>query len=83
MVRLLPFNIWRVERRVLLCKEVVSMAKCEVCGKGPQFGHHVSFSKRRVNRQFRPNVAKRTVVVNGQARKMNVCAQCLKTFYKA
>ncbi len=59
------------------------MAKCEVCGKGPQFGHHVSFSKRRVNRQFRLNISKRTVIVNGHARKMNVCAQCLKTFNKA
>ena len=59
------------------------MAKCEVCGKGPQFGHNVSFSKRRTNRQFRPNVAKRTVVVNGRSRKLNVCAQCLKTFNKA
>ncbi len=59
------------------------MAKCEVCGKGPQFGHNVSFSKRRTNRQFRPNVTKRTVVVNGQSRKLNVCAQCLKTLNKA
>ncbi len=59
------------------------MAKCEVCGKGPQFGHNVSFSKRRTNRQFHPNVAKRTVVINGQARRLNVCAQCLKTFNKA
>lgn len=58
------------------------MAKCEVCGKGPQFGHNVSFSKRRTNRQFHPNVTKRTVVVNGQSRKLNVCAQCLKTFNK-
>ncbi len=59
------------------------MAKCEVCGKGPQFGHHVSFSKRRVNRQFRPNISKRTVIMNGQTRKLNVCAQCLKTLNKA
>ena len=59
------------------------MAKCEVCGKGPQFGHHVSFSKRHVNRQFRPNVTKRTLVINGQTRRLNVCMQCLKTFQKA
>ncbi len=59
------------------------MAKCEVCGKGPQFGHNVSFSKRRTNRQFRPNVAKRTVVLNGRSRRLSVCAQCLKTLNKA
>ena len=59
------------------------MAKCEVCGKGPQFGHNVSFSKRRTNRQFRPNVTKRTVVVNVRSRRLSVCAQCLKTLNKA
>jgi large subunit ribosomal protein L28 len=58
------------------------MAKCEVCGKRPQFGHNVSFSKRRTNRQFKPNVVKRTLVVNGQTKRLNVCMQCLKTFHK-
>lgn len=59
------------------------MAKCEVCGKGPQYGHNVSFSKRRTNRQFRPNVVKRTLVINGQSKRMHVCVQCLKSFHKA
>jgi large subunit ribosomal protein L28 len=59
------------------------MAKCEVCGKGPQYGHNVSFSKRRTNRQFRPNVVKRTLVINGQSKRIHVCVQCLKSFHKA
>lgn len=59
------------------------MAKCEVCGKGPQYGHNVSFSKRRTNRQFRPNVMKRTLVINGQSKRLHVCVQCLKTFHKS
>jgi large subunit ribosomal protein L28 len=58
------------------------MAKCERCGKGPQFGHNISFSKRHTNRMFHPNVAVRTVMVNGRAKRMHMCAQCLKTVYR-
>ena len=84
MVRLPPFNPARVVRRALFCmEEVIQMAKCEVCGKGPQYGHNVSFSKRHTNRQFRPNVMKRTLVINGQSKRVHVCVQCLKTFTKA
>jgi len=35
------------------------MAKCEICGKGPQFGHNVSHSKRATNRKFKPNIQAR------------------------
>jgi large subunit ribosomal protein L28 len=54
------------------------MAKCEVCGKGPQFGHNVSHSMRHTKRQFKPNVHKKTVHVRGQKRRLNVCSRCLK-----
>jgi len=30
--------------------------KCEICGKGPQYGHNVSHSKVRTNRRFLPNL---------------------------
>ncbi len=58
------------------------MAKCELCGKGPQFGHNVSHSKRATNRQFKPNVQKRLVTIHGQKRRMYVCAGCLRTLNK-
>ena len=32
------------------------MAKCEICGKSPMFGHNVSHSKRATKRMFRPNI---------------------------
>ncbi len=34
------------------------MAQCELTGKKVQFGHNVSHSKRRTNRQFKPNIQK-------------------------
>ena len=58
------------------------MAKCEICGKTPQFGHNVSHSMRHTYRQFRANIQQTTVVVDGQARKVKVCTRCLRTLNK-
>ncbi|RMD78268.1 MAG: 50S ribosomal protein L28 [Chloroflexi bacterium] len=37
--------------------------RCDLTGKGPSFGHHVSFSKRRTNRRWLPNVQTRRIWV--------------------
>lgn len=58
------------------------MAKCEICGKGPQFGNHVSFSQRHVKRRWNANVQKRKLTINGNTRHVHVCANCLKTMAK-
>ena len=58
------------------------MAKCEICGKTPQFGHNVSHSMRHTKRQFRVNVQKTTIVKRGKARKVKVCTRCLRTLGK-
>ncbi len=55
------------------------MAKCEVCGKGPMFGHSVSHSKRATNRQFRPNVQRKRVMLDGRMQRIHVCTRCLRT----
>ena len=59
------------------------MAKCEMCGKSAQFGHNVSHSKRRTNRNWLPNIQKVTVVIDGQPKKMRLCTRCLRTQSKA
>jgi large subunit ribosomal protein L28 len=58
------------------------MAKCEICGKTPQFGHNVSHSMRHTKRQFKVNIQKTTVVENGKMRKIKVCTRCLRTLTK-
>ncbi|RME82122.1 MAG: 50S ribosomal protein L28 [Caldilineae bacterium] len=58
------------------------MAKCEICGKGPQFGNHVSFSQRHVKRRFNPNIQKRRMVIDGKVRQVKICSSCLKTMSK-
>ncbi len=56
--------------------------KCEVCGKTTQFGRNVSFSKRRTNRRFEPNIQSRKFVVNGVSKRVKVCTACLRTMVK-
>ena len=56
--------------------------RCDICGKGPQYGHNVSFSKRRTNRRFMPNLSKRKVVYKGIEQRLTVCANCLRTLNK-
>jgi large subunit ribosomal protein L28 len=56
--------------------------KCEVCGKTTKFGHNVSFSKRRTNRMFKPNIQTRVLVIDGVAKRRNVCTGCLRTMVK-
>lgn len=59
------------------------MAKCEVCGKGPQFGNNVSHSMRHTKRIWKPNVQRMRLNANGVERRVYVCAKCIKTMQKA
>lgn len=59
------------------------MAKCEICGKAPQFGHNVSHSMRHTNRQFKANIQRIKIMQRGKMRKMKVCTRCLRTLNRA
>ena len=56
--------------------------KCEVCGKGPGFGHNVSHSNRKTNRMFKANIQRQTIQVDGQPKRVNICTRCLRTITK-
>ncbi|MBN1202613.1 MAG: 50S ribosomal protein L28 [Anaerolineae bacterium] len=58
------------------------MAKCEMCGKSPQFGHNVSHSNRKTNRQFRPNIQRVKIVENGQLVSKYLCTRCIRKLSK-
>lgn len=55
------------------------MAKCDVCGKGPSFGHNVSHSKVATNRIFRPNIQRKRLFINGSWKRLHICTRCLRT----
>ncbi|MBC3761303.1 50S ribosomal protein L28 [Quadrisphaera oryzae] len=54
-------------------------ATCDVCGKGPGFGHAISHSHRRTKRRFDPNIQRVRTLENGVTpKRVNVCTSCLK-----
>jgi large subunit ribosomal protein L28 len=57
-------------------------ARCELTGKGKQFGHNVSFSLRRTKRVFKPNLQKKTFMVDGQKVTMILSTQAIRTLKK-
>lgn len=58
------------------------MQICDVTGKGKQYGHNVSFSLRRTNKVWKPNLQTKTVVVNGKKVRMKVSASAIRTLKK-
>lgn len=56
--------------------------RCELTGKGKQFGHNVSFSLRRTKRVFKPNLQKKTFVVDGNKVTMVLSTQAIRTLKK-
>jgi large subunit ribosomal protein L28 len=61
-------------------EEFQAMAKrCEVCGKGPQFGNNVSHANNRTRRRFNPNLQEiRVQTPKGGASRVKVCTTCIK-----
>ncbi|MGI5912069.1 MAG: 50S ribosomal protein L28 [Syntrophomonadaceae bacterium] len=55
------------------------MAKCETCGKSITFGKKYSHSHIRTNRQWKPNVQRVKVKVNGSSKRIYVCSRCLRS----
>jgi large subunit ribosomal protein L28 len=56
------------------------MAKvCEVCGRGPQFGHRVSHAHNVTNRRWNLNLQNVRAVVNGSNKRIRVCTSCIKS----
>ena len=55
---------------------------CELTGKGKQFGHNVSFSLHRTKRVFKPNIQKKTFVVDVQKVTMTLSTHAIRTLKK-
>lgn len=54
--------------------------KCEICGKGPLVGNHVSHAHNLTKRRWLPNLQKiRVVTDNGTVKRMKVCTSCIRS----
>ncbi len=57
--------------------------KCEICGKGPQFGNRVSHSNKKTRHKFNPNIQNVRVEVDGEVKKIKICTSCLRSLKKS
>lgn len=56
------------------------MAKvCDICGKGPAFGHHVSHANNKTQKIQYPNLHKVKAKKQGKTIRMKVCSRCLRS----
>lgn len=58
------------------------MQKCEVTGKGKQYGSNVSFSQRHTKKVWKPNLQAKTLIIDGKKVKMKVSAAGLRSLKK-
>ncbi len=53
--------------------------KCEICGKKPLVGNHVSHAHNVNKRRFNPNLQSVRTVYDGRVQRMVVCTNCIKS----
>lgn len=58
------------------------MQKCELTGKGKQYGSNVSFSQRHTKKVWSPNLQTKTITVEGKKVRMKISTQALRTLKK-
>lgn len=58
-------------------------SRCQITGKGKMYGHNpLPNSQQKTNRAFKPNLQKKTFVVNGQKVTMTIATSTLRTLKK-
>ena len=52
---------------------------CNACGKGPQFGNNISHAHNVTRRRWNVNLQSVKADVNGAAKRIRVCSNCIKS----
>ena len=59
------------------------MAKCAICNKSANWGNQLSVTRshisKRTSRTYKPNLRTVKTMVDGQPKKIHVCAKCLRS----
>ena len=58
------------------------MQKCELTGKGKQYGSNVSFSQRHTKKVWKPNLQTKTFMIDGKKITMKLSTQAIRTLKK-
>lgn len=56
--------------------------KCEITGKGKQFGHNVPFSQKKTKKVWKPNLQKKTFMMDGKKVTMKLSTDAIRTLKK-
>jgi len=56
--------------------------KCDITGKGKQFGNNVSHSMRHTKRDWKPNLQTKTLIIDGQKVRLKLAASTIRTLNK-
>jgi large subunit ribosomal protein L28 len=59
------------------------MAKCQQCGRGPQFGNNRPWSRKATRRRWDVNVQKISIMEKGRAVSKRLCTSCIRTVSKS
>ncbi len=58
------------------------MAKCAICNKETSFGNQLSITRSHISkrnvREVKPNLRRVKAMVDGQPKRISVCAKCLR-----
>ncbi|NRA01873.1 MAG: 50S ribosomal protein L28 [Myxococcales bacterium] len=52
---------------------------CQLCGRRPGSGNHVSHANNKSKRRFNPNLHRVRAVVNGSTKRVRVCTRCIRS----
>ena len=52
---------------------------CELCGKKPAVGNHVSHANNKSKRRFNPNLQRVRAKLAGRVRRIQVCTRCIRS----
>ena len=59
------------------------MAKCAICEKSINYGNKLSITRshisKRTSRTWKPNLRSVKTIIDGQPKKIKVCAKCLRS----
>jgi len=56
--------------------------KCDITGKGKQFGNNVSHSMRHTKKVWKPNLQTKTFIIDGQKIRLKVATSTIRTLKK-
>jgi large subunit ribosomal protein L28 len=52
---------------------------CDLCGKGPKYGNHISHAHNVTKRRWNPNLRSVHAVVDGAPKTIKACTSCIRS----